>query len=164
MSTHHGAAPIASHAASRGGALSALLLLAGVIGALLLIAADFSTLIEVRVITVVKDRITGGEQHSYALVLLGALAIPMALGAALGRSRPAAVALAIVGVIALLVALVGDLPDVDMTGLTKTFEAADARHRRAASISRPSGPSSWCSRRSPTCSSTALRALGPDAD
>ena len=130
MSAPHGAAPVAGPPQSRLGPLSAVLLVVGLIGAALLIVADFSTLIEVRVITVVKDRVTGGEQHSYALVLLGALAIPMTVGSALGRSRPAAVALAVVGVIALLIVLVGDLPDIDKTGLTRTFEAADASPSR----------------------------------
>ena len=137
MSAPHGVGPHDSSArqpsrAPRRGLrpLSGALLLGGLIGGVLLVVADFSTLIEVTVITVVKDRVTGAEQHTYALVLLGALAVPMAAGAALGRSRPAAAALAGLGLIALLIALIGDLPDVEETGLTKTFEAADASPAR----------------------------------
>ncbi len=98
MSAPHGVGPhdssarLPSRAPRRGlRPLSAVLLIAGLIGSLLLVAADFSTLIEVTVITVVKDRVTGAEQHTYGLVLLGALAVPMAAGppwAGAGRPQP----------------------------------------------------------------------------
>jgi hypothetical protein len=63
-------------------------------------------------------------------VLIGLLALPMAVGAALGGSRPAAIALVVLGVIALIIVLAVDLPDVNSTGLTRTFDAAEASPKR----------------------------------
>jgi hypothetical protein len=59
----------------------------------------------------------GFERHSVALLLLGLLTFAMGAGAAFGRSRPAAVALIVIGTIVLALALVRDLPAADDTGL-----------------------------------------------
>ena len=118
--------------ASRGlTALSAAVFLAGAIGALLLVAADLSTLIEVRSGGRVTDRVTGGEQHLYALVVLGALALVLAGVLAFTHSRAAATALAGLGIIALAIALLGDLPDLNRSGVTADFKPADASPARA---------------------------------
>ena len=54
----------------------------------------------------------------------------MALGAVLGGSRPAAVALLVLAAAALAVALLADLPDVHETGLIgETYDAARAEPR-----------------------------------
>jgi hypothetical protein len=107
-------------------AASAALLIAGIAGALLLIVADFSTLFEVKAVTAVLESRKGGAHHSYALVLIGAVALPMVAGASLGGSRPAAIALIVLGLIALVIVLAVDLPDVHSTGLTRTFAEAEA--------------------------------------
>lgn len=60
---------------------------------------------------------TGGERHTYALVVLGLLGLVMAWGAGIGESRPAAGALAVIGMAALGIVLVGDAPQVNDTGL-----------------------------------------------
>ena len=70
---------------------------------------------------------TGGDQHSYALILLGLGALAMGWGAALGRSRPAAGALVAIGVIVLAIALLGDLPDTRETGLIGQAYEAEAK-------------------------------------
>ncbi len=113
---------------ARGGlsGLWAGVLVAGLVGGLLLIAADLSTLLEVRIGSRVIDRPAGADQHTYALLVLGLAALPIAAGAALARSRPAAGALALIGLIALLIALVGDAPDVNRSGLTAGFRRAHA--------------------------------------
>src|SRR4051794_26711989 len=85
--------------------VSAGLMVAGIAGALLLIAADFTTLFQVKAVTAVLETRKGGEHHSYALLLIGIVALPMAAGASLGRSRPAAVALTVLGLIALVIVL-----------------------------------------------------------
>ncbi len=73
---------------------------------------------------------TGGEQHSYALVLLGLLALVMAFGAGAGASRAAAGALIVVGVIVLALALLGDLPDTNEAGqIGENFTDAKAEPR-----------------------------------
>ena len=110
--------------------LSAALLITGLIGGLLLIVADFTTLLDVRAVTVVLEERTGGEHHSYALVPIGIGAVLMALGASTGRSRPAQFALLGLAAIAALIVFVGDLPDVNKTGYTQRFESADASPKR----------------------------------
>jgi len=102
-------------------AVRALLLLLGIAGAALLVVSEFQPLLQVQVGVaepkVVKDEVIGHEQHAYGLVILGALALAMTYGAAWGLSRPAMVALGAIGLIALLIALVLDLPDARTTGL-----------------------------------------------
>jgi hypothetical protein len=101
-------------------------------GAALLIAAEFFTLWEIRVLTTVPDNgsATGGAHHGYALLVIGIALIPMSLGAVLGGSRPAAVACLVLSLGAAGVVLLVDLPDVRETGLIgETYEAAEARPR-----------------------------------
>lgn len=102
-----------------------LLLAAGLIGGALLVVADFTKLLDVKVITVVRDSVTGGENHNYALVVIGVATVPMAWGAAVGRSRPAMLALTALGALALFIALVIDLPDVRRSDFLRDF--SDAR-------------------------------------
>ena len=59
----------------------------------------------------------GIERSSVALLLLGLLTLAMGVGAAFGKSRPAAVALIVIGVVVLGITLLGDLPASDDTGL-----------------------------------------------
>ena len=97
--------------------LGAALVAAAFAGAILLIVADLSTLIQIRVLTVTKDTISGGSHHAYALLILGIFALPMAYGATGGRSRPAMAALAVIGLVALVIMLAVDLPDIHKTGV-----------------------------------------------
>ena len=60
----------------------------------LLVAAELSTVIQIRVGDVVVDRIRGHERHGWSLLLIAIAAAPMAVGAGLGESRPAAWAVA----------------------------------------------------------------------
>jgi hypothetical protein len=76
----------------------------------------------------------GFERHSLALVLLGLLTLVMGSGAAFGKSRPAAVALVGIGVVVLGIALLGDLPASDETGLIG---------RRYAAAEATAGPGLW---------------------
>jgi hypothetical protein len=69
-------------------------------------------------LTVVEKTVVGHDQHSFAMLLIGLAALAMSLGIAFaGRARPAMAAVALLGVVALLIALIGDLPDVNSTGL-----------------------------------------------
>src|SRR4051812_16603797 len=109
-----------------------------IVGALLMIAAEFSTLRSVKVLTASCSDLAdpslrgscvthGGEEHSYALVLLGVVSLLMAWGAAVGRSRPAAGALALLGAAVVVIALATDVPDIHKTGvLGDRFESAHA--------------------------------------
>lgn len=75
-----------------------------------------------------KDcEITGGDQHSFALVAVALLVVVMAVGAGLGGSRPAGFALVVAGVLVLGIALIGDLPVTDDTGqVGPNFDDAEA--------------------------------------
>ena len=97
------------------------LLVAAVAGGVCLIVATFSTIIEITVGTTSKiaDRdteLSGWDRHSFALLLIAAFALVMTVGAWRGP-RPAMAALAVAGIAALLIALIGDLPDVHKTGV-----------------------------------------------
>ena len=70
---------------------------------------------------------TGLERSSVALSLLGLLTFAMGIGAAFGRSRPAAVALIAIGLVVIGITLLGDLPASDDTGLIgRDYEQAEA--------------------------------------
>src|SRR5215211_5765915 len=101
----------------------------GFAGAALLVTSEFSTVTHVKAITVVlpNSERTGFDQNSGAMLILGLLALPMLVGAALGPSKPAMVAVAAIGVIALLIALLGDLPDVTKTGTIFRERYEDAK-------------------------------------
>ena len=103
-----------------------------VLGALLLIVAEFLPLYEIRAITAVPEggHKTTGAHHGYALLVVGLAMLPMAVGAVRGRSRPAAFAVLAMSLIALFVALAIDLPDLNETGLIgRTYDQAEARPR-----------------------------------
>jgi hypothetical protein len=101
-------------------------------GAALLIAAELSTLYDVRVVTAVPEggSFSAAGHHGYALGVIAVGIAVMAVGAVLGGSRPAAVAVLALSVAALAIALLVDLPDVHETGLIgRTYDAAEAEPR-----------------------------------
>ena len=99
------------------------------------IVAEFSTISYVTVVTATCEdladprladrcRLEGAERHSWAFALLGGFAILMAWGAAVGRSRPAAAALVVVGAVMLGLGFARDLPEAEKTGLIgEAYEA-----------------------------------------
>ena len=113
-------------------------LILGLIGAVLLVVSEFATLRSVKVLTASCDDLAdpslrgscvthGGEEHAYALVLLGIVAGLMTWGAALGRSRPAGIALIAIGAAVLAIAFLTDVPDIHKTGvLGERFDSAKA--------------------------------------
>jgi len=120
----------------------AALLILPLAGAALLVAADFSTLYEVRVGDSVPPGASSsaGGHHGYALALVAAAAAVMAVGAVRGRSRPAALALAALGLAALGVALLADRPVTDDTGLYgETYAAARAEAGPAVALALAGG-------------------------
>jgi hypothetical protein len=121
-----------------GAGISGLAVLAlGVAACVVLITAEFAPVYTIDVGGLPCDRVeftltdlcapSGGERHSYALAILGLLALVMAWGASIGDSRPAAAALALAGAAALAIVLIGDLPDVNQTGeIGLRFDEAEA--------------------------------------
>src|SRR5947207_1471246 len=84
----------------------------GAVGALLLLISEFSTIAAVDVAhgscKVINDAnpaladrcsLSGFERHGGAFLLLGLIALAMAWGAGIGRSRPASLALIVAGAI-----------------------------------------------------------------
>jgi len=110
----------------------------GVTGALLMIVAEFTPLFEVEVAVASCEDLAqpeladlcvtrGGEQHAFGLVLLALVGALMSAGVALGSSRPAAMALCVVGVAVLGIALALDLPASRSTGeIGRDFAEAHA--------------------------------------
>jgi hypothetical protein len=111
-----------------------------VVAAVLLVVTEFSTIASVDVASgsceVIQDtnpeladrcELSGFERNGGSFLLLAALAAAMAVGAGLGRSRPAAVALVALGAAVLAWALLVDLPETNETGaLGANFEGATA--------------------------------------
>jgi hypothetical protein len=115
-----------------------VVLVLGLAAALLMVFAEVSNLYAIEVDTATcsdladvdladKCETTGGEQHSFALVLIAIMTAVMAVGAGLGGSRPAGIALLGAGVIVLAITLIGDLPDTTKTGeVGSNFTSAHA--------------------------------------
>jgi hypothetical protein len=106
------------------------------LGAALLVVAEFSPVYEVVLgsLDIVRRSVDGGDNHSHALLIVAALALPMAFGALRG-SRPAALALIALGAAALFVTLAIDLPDSRASGrLPESVSFEDARARPAIGL------------------------------
>ncbi|HYH57785.1 MAG TPA: hypothetical protein VD790_01005 [Thermoleophilaceae bacterium] len=63
-----------------------------------------------------RCELTGGELHGFAFVPVAILTAIMAVGAGLGGSRPAGVALLAAGAVVLGIALLHDLPEINSSG------------------------------------------------
>ncbi len=122
------------------GGVALIVLVLGVVGAVLVISAEFSTIVKVDVLTTgtceeiadpeVRDACDSGgfEQHGGAFILLGLAALAMAWGAGRGASRPAALALVAIGAVVLAFSLIRDVPKADDTGLVGLqYEKAEAK-------------------------------------
>jgi hypothetical protein len=124
----------------RSGELAIGVAAAGVLSALLLLITEFLTIASVDVASgsceVINDSnpaladrcsLSGFERHGGAFILLALVVLVMTYGASLGRSRPAAIALVVVGVLVLAIALGFDLPQTHQTGaIGRDFEGAKA--------------------------------------
>lgn len=95
------------------------LLAGGLIGALLLLVAEFTPLYKEDAATsmIPLHTVHAGSHHAYALIPVGLVAIALTVGASRFASRSALLALGALGILAVLIALLGDLPDANATGL-----------------------------------------------
>jgi len=119
----------ARDAARSANPLALIVLVLGVAGGIVLGVAELSTIVTVDVLTTgtceeiadpeVRDAcsVSGIEQHNGALILLGLVAVLMALGAGRRSSRPAAVALIAIALIVVGIVVARDLPAAGETGL-----------------------------------------------
>jgi hypothetical protein len=99
--------------------LGLALLLAGLAGAALLVVAEFTPLLTVHTSAsrAAFRTVNTGSNHSYALIPIGLLAVFLSYSAWQSQSRLALTAMGVLGVVALLIALLGDLPDAQASGL-----------------------------------------------
>lgn len=106
------------HDHSRGIAATAVLI-AACLGALLIIVSQFTALYQLHSATssVPIKTVGTGANHAWAPIPLALLAVVLGFAAYRSGSRVALAALALLGVVTLLIALLGDLPDAHATGL-----------------------------------------------
>jgi hypothetical protein len=113
--------------ASRDRLLTALAL-GALAGAILLLVAEFTTLYSVHT-SVYHSRVrtvSAGSHNGYALVPVALLAAALAIGPVRLGVWPGAAALLAAGLIALGIALLGDLPDTHARGLTSGLALASS--------------------------------------
>jgi hypothetical protein len=100
-------------------------------GVICLLLATFTTVIEIKVGTTTRlpgrdTHLSGWDRHGPALLIIAVFAAAMVAGALRG-ARPAMIALAVLGVVALAIAVVGDVPDLNETGfIGEVYEDAAA--------------------------------------
>ena len=106
-------------AASPAGSAGALILAGAALGALLLLVAEFTPLYELRTQNgaLPTRSFAGGAHHAYALVPIALLACGLAYGVWRTGSRPALLAIGVLGLVALLLAVLVDLPDAHARGV-----------------------------------------------
>ncbi len=94
-------------------------LIAACIGALLIVVSQFTALYQLHSATssVPIKSVGTGANHAWAPIPLALVAVLLAFAAYRSGSRVALAALALLGVVTLLIALIGDLPDAHATGL-----------------------------------------------
>ena len=103
-----------------------------IIGAALLAVAEFVDLYRIvsptgGLVAGAKATQTGGDHHSYALLVIGLAVLAAALVARWAAQPVLAIAVAALGAIALAIVLIGDLPDVTSSGLTSgTLEVGES--------------------------------------
>jgi hypothetical protein len=108
------------------GGVGGVLMIASDLMTLYVVTASCSDLADPKLADACKT--TGGEHHGYALLILGVIVLLMTWGAAVGGSRPAGVALLVLGLAGLAIALGVDLPDVHKTGVIgQRFAEAEAK-------------------------------------
>ncbi len=101
------------------GVAAKAILIAVCVGALLIIVAQFTALYQLHSATssVPVKAVGTGSNHAWAPIPLALLAAALAFVAYRSGSRVALAAVAVLGVVTLLIALLGDLPDAHATGL-----------------------------------------------
>jgi hypothetical protein len=111
-------APSAEHRARGGNAVLGVALTAA-LGALLILVSQFTALYHVHIATssAAIKTVGTGANHAWAPIPIAVLAGVLAFAVYRGGSRTALVALLVLGVVTLLIALLGDLPDAHATGI-----------------------------------------------
>jgi hypothetical protein len=105
-----------------GRAYAIALLVGGLAGAILLLVAEFTPLLSVHssLLAAPIKTVNTGSHQGYALIPVAVLAAAFTAIAWRTRSRAALLGLGAMGIVALLIALLGDLPDAQARGLVNT--------------------------------------------
>ena len=106
-----------------------MILAGALLGALLMIVAEFTTLYQVHLATSSEPikSVSGGSNHSYAMIPLAIVAAALAVAVVRTGSRPALLAIGVLGVVALLIGLLIDLHDAQASGIaTRQFVLASS--------------------------------------
>jgi hypothetical protein len=113
------------------------ILCGGLLGALLLLVAEFTTLFEVRTSagSAAIKSVGTGSHDTYALVPIAVLVVALSIAVYTAVSRPALLSIGILAVITLLIALLGDLPDAHASGIV----GGGAQHYVAANSAPSAG-------------------------
>lgn len=100
-------------------AIAATILLGALAAAAVLVVAEFTDLYTVHVANHSASilSVRTGSHNSYGLIPIAVLAALFGLAVAGVESRPALLAIGLLGIVTLLIALVGDLPDARKSGL-----------------------------------------------
>ena len=102
---------------SSGARIERLLPIACLAGAALLIASEFMTTFRLDAAGETTLRVSeAADRHNYAMLVIGLFAIGAVVLAVYAGSKPAAIAVAVAGWVALLVFLLADLPDAGKLG------------------------------------------------
>jgi hypothetical protein len=96
------------------------------LGGGLLIVADLLDLFQIQAGRLPVEQQSGGDQHSYAVLLVGIGVIVATLLARSTQQWPPAGAVTVLALIALAIALVGDLPGATRSDLVRGARLADA--------------------------------------
>jgi hypothetical protein len=115
-----------------GDGVSSVISVGALVAAAVLIAAEFTTLYSVHVIGRVRPAgsVATGSHHGYALIPVALLVVILSLAVRRGAGRPTLLALGALAVIALVIALLVDLPAAHRTGLVAAgghFDVGTAR-------------------------------------
>ncbi len=103
------------------------------VSAIVLGLSDLATTFELTQGGELKDTLDAGDRHNYAMLVLAIFAIGALLIAVGAGSKPAAVAVAVAGVVALLLFLIVDLPKANNVGaITEPIFFAEAKAEPAA--------------------------------
>ncbi len=99
-------------------AVRAGILAGGLLSAALLLVSQFTTLYTVQISSsgTIVASVSTSSHDSYALIPIAIVVAILTLGAGLLGSRLSLLALGALGIVTLLIALVGDLPDAQATG------------------------------------------------
>jgi hypothetical protein len=103
----------------------------GFLAAALLIVSEFAQLYSVHTSSTraALQTVTVHAHNAFAMLPIAALAVALTWGATRDGSPPALLAIGLLGVIALLIALIGDLPDAQASGIVLragNYEAASS--------------------------------------